>query len=180
VRHRSFHVRRHVKFGQKGLFTNANNKRKNQSHDRIFEFFREVIQQAFAAGSFQGVLPTPENIKCNVFYKNGLLSFCFFGEGREIGEYSPLIDVIGTVMMQQPDCAYFKISKSDGYGLCAVWASPAMPSQELKQFLRKILTPGHKMFSFSDRMKEQMVSFLSRKARPLCKEKTIFRISRSQ
>lgn len=148
------------------------------SHDRIFDYFREIIQQTFVSGSFQGALPAPREIKIKASYEKGLFSICFCGEGREIGEYSPLIDVIGTIMLQQPDCAYFKISERDRYALCGTWASPSMPSQDIKPFLKKILTPGHKVFSFSDRMKEHLVSFLSRNSRLVPKEKAIFRVKR--
>jgi len=155
-------------------------KKDSFNYDKIFQYFREVVQQAFTTGSFQGVLPVPENIKINTYYKNGVLSFCFFGEGSEIGGYTPLIDLIGTIIMQQPDCAYFKLNKIAGYGLCAVWASPAMPCQELKQLLKSMLTPGYKIISVSDRMKEQMISLLSKRTRQHCDEKTIFRIRRTQ
>ena len=147
-----------------------------QNYDKIFEFFRDIIEQSFASGSVRGVLPIPGCIGFETSYNKGLFSICFIAERREIEGYSPLIDLVGTIMLQQPDCAYFKLNENNRYALCGTWASPAISSQELKQFLKTILTPGHKVFSFSQRMKECLLSFLSRNARQLPKDKAIFRI----
>jgi hypothetical protein len=148
------------------------------SNEMIFDFFKEIIRQTFISGSFQGALPVPEAINIEAYYENGLLFVCFYGERQAIGEYSPLIEVLGTIMLQQPDCAYFKKCERNRYALCGAWASPSASLKSLTSFLKKILTPQHKVLSFSDRMIEQMVSFLSRNPKSLSKARAVFRIKR--